>query len=98
LSWPGIHVLGEPQGSIKEVILIFISWGHIIIHRYRDDIWVWCNLILTDEGLLKPCPSPLKVVEETASVEGMKEVSKTVGLNLRSIFWIPENEINENDD
>jgi hypothetical protein len=46
---------------------------------------------LTDEGLLKPGPSTLKVVEKTASVEGMKEVSKAVGLNLRSIFWIPEN-------
>jgi hypothetical protein len=46
-----------------------------------DDIRVWCDLILTDEGLLSICPSILKVVEETTSVEWMEEVGKAVGLN-----------------
>jgi deoxyhypusine synthase len=57
-----------------------------------DDIRVWCDLILTDEGLLSICPSILKVVEETTSVEWMEEVGKAVGLNSSSVLRIPENE------
>ncbi len=81
LSWPGLHVLGEPEGCCEEVILIISSRSHIFIHRHMDDIRVWCDLILTDEGLLSICPSILKVVEETTSVEWMEEVGKAVGLN-----------------
>jgi len=92
LSWPGLHVLGEPEGCCEEVILIISSRSHIFIHRHMDDIRVWCDLILTDEGLLSICPSILKVVEETTSVEWMEEVGKAVGLNSSSVLRIPENE------
>jgi hypothetical protein len=88
LCWPGFHVLGEFQCCIKELILILIRSHIIIIHR--DNIWVWGNLILLDESSLSPVPSTNKVVQETTSVEWMKKVGKAVGLNLSSIFWIPE--------
>ncbi len=93
LSWPDFHVLGESEWCIKELVLILIR-SPIIIHRQRDDIRVWSNLILLDEFFLSPGPSIFKVVQETTSVEWMQKVGKAVGFSLRSIFRILENKNN----